>query len=55
MWFCGYFVVVLFDFCKFSKNVLNIYDLKNKFVVYNSLIGEVVYILCEWGIIMVFI
>lgn len=52
-WFRGYLVVVSSDPRKPSKNVLNIYDLKNKLVVYNSSIGEVAHILCEWGTITV--
>ena len=36
-----------------SKNVLNIYDLKNKLIVYSISVGDVAHILCEWGTIIV--
>ncbi|KAG0579722.1 hypothetical protein KC19_4G119500 [Ceratodon purpureus] len=51
-WFRGYLVVVSADPRKPNKNVLNIYDLKNKLVVCNISVGDVAHILCEWGTII---
>ncbi|CAM6025247.1 unnamed protein product [Sphagnum balticum] len=48
-WFRGYLLVVTSDVRRPSKNVLNIYDLKNKFIAFSTSIGEVGHILCEWG------
>jgi hypothetical protein len=48
-WFRGYLLVVTSDVRRPNKNVLNIYDLKNKFIAFSTPIGEVGHILCEWG------
>jgi hypothetical protein len=39
-WFRGYLVVI------------NIYDLKNKLIVYSISVGDVAHVLCEWGTII---
>jgi tetratricopeptide (TPR) repeat protein len=51
-WFRGYLVVVSADPRKPNKNVLYIYDLKNKLVVYSNSVADVAHILCEWGTII---
>lgn len=51
-WFRGYLVVVSADPLKPNKNALNIYDLKNKLIVYSISVGDVAHILCEWGTII---
>lgn len=51
-WFRGYLVVVSGDPRKPNKNFLNIYDLKNKLIVYSNSVGDVAHILCEWGTII---
>jgi hypothetical protein len=51
-WFRGYLVVISADPRKPNKNVLNIYDLKNKLIVYSISVGDVAHVLCEWGTII---
>lgn len=52
-WFRGYLLAVTATPKKASKNVFNIYDLKNKLIAYSVPIGDVSHILCEWGSITV--
>ncbi|KAL2635425.1 hypothetical protein R1flu_006904 [Riccia fluitans] len=52
-WFRGYLLVVTATPKKASKNVFNIYDLKNKLIAYSVPIGDVAHVLCEWGSIIV--
>lgn len=47
-WFRGYLLSVIAD-QRTSRNVFNIYDLKNRLIAYSLPVGEVTHMLCEWG------
>ncbi|XP_078157750.1 vacuolar protein sorting 11 [Carex rostrata] len=51
-WFRGYLLSVIGDQRNSSKNTLNIYDLKNRLIANSMAVGEVSYMLCEWGYIL---
>lgn len=47
-WFRGYLLCVIAD-QRNSKNIFNVYDLKNRLIAHSLVVKEVSHMLCEWG------
>ncbi|KAK9741925.1 hypothetical protein RND81_03G138000 [Saponaria officinalis] len=47
-WFRGYLLCVISD-QRSGKDTFNIYDLKNRLIAHSVVVGEVSFMVCEWG------